>query len=307
VRVDELAEKHGEFADLYYRKPDGTPTREALNCACAFGHLVEVAGAIEVDDLCPRILKQARSAMIESGLARSTINARVNRIRRVIRWAVQEELADVAVLVRLQTVRPLLVGRSAAVEAAGIHEVSEAVVEATLPALSDCVSAMVRVQLFTGMRSGELCIMRPVDLDRSDKVWIYRPTHHKTKHLGKSRFIALGPRAQAVIDPWLTWSGYPFLFPTAAEHRWLWLNSRGNRWTSNTYRQAVVRGCYAAGIRGRDHWTPLQLRHTAATKLAKMIGVESARACLGHASLSTTGIYVERDEQAAVDAMGLLG
>ncbi len=306
MRVVELAKKHGEFADLYYRKPNGRPTREALNCACAFAHLVGLAGDIDVDDICPRILKQTRSVMIESGLARTTINARVNRIRRVFRWAVEEELVDAGVLARLQAVRPLLAGRSAAIEAAGMHDVSEEVVVLTCTALSDCVAAMVGVQMLTGMRSGELCIMRPADLDRSEEVWIYRPFSHKSEHLGKKRLVALGPRAQEILTPWLKHEGDPFLFPTAAEHRWLFENSLGNRWTPNTYRQAVRRGCEIM-LQISEYWTPLQLRHTAATKLAKLIGPDAARACLGHANLNTTGIYIERDEQAAVDAMGLLG
>lgn len=174
--IVELAEKHGVFARSYYRKLNGRPTREACNCRSAFGHLCDVAGGVELDQVTPATLKRAREGMIESGLARTTINARVNRIRRVFRWAVEEELVNADVLTRLQSVRPLRRGRSAAREAGGISEVPEDVVQKTLPALSKVVRSMVRVQLLTGMRSGELCIMRPAEIDRCEKVWIYRPS-----------------------------------------------------------------------------------------------------------------------------------
>jgi integrase len=45
--------------------------------------------------------------------------------------------------------------------------------------------------------------MRPGDIDRADKVWIYTPAHHKTEHHGRQRVIALGPQAQEVLRPFL--------------------------------------------------------------------------------------------------------
>ncbi len=125
VIVVELAEKHDVFARAYYRKPSGRPTREAENCACAFAHLVAVAGQDLIELVKPADLRFARCHMIDRGLARTTINARVNRIRRVFRWAVEEELVDAGVLARLQCVRPLRPGRSAARETGGVSEVAE--------------------------------------------------------------------------------------------------------------------------------------------------------------------------------------
>ncbi len=45
--------------------------------------------------------------------------------------------------------------------------------------------------------------MRTIDLETSGKVWSYTPESHKTEHHGKSRQIHLGPRAQAILKPWL--------------------------------------------------------------------------------------------------------
>ena len=55
--------------------------------------------------------------------------------------------------------------------------------------------------------------------------------------------------------------------------------------------------------RKAHHWHPNQLRHTAGTRFRKDYGVETARVLLGHSRLSTTEIYAERDEAAAVDAI----
>ena len=47
-------------------------------------------------------------------------------------------------------------------------------------------------------------VMRACDIDMSGKVWLYRPARHKTEHHGHGRIIALGPKAQEVIRPFLT-------------------------------------------------------------------------------------------------------
>jgi len=44
---------------------------------------------------------------------------------------------------------------------------------------------------------------------------------------------------------------------------------------------------------------PHQLRHTAMTRAAKEFGIEIAKAATGHAHISTTQIYAERDLDAA--------
>ena len=54
-------------------------------------------------------------------------------------------------------------------------------------------------------------------------------------------------------------------------------------------------------------WHPHQLRHTAATKIRKAYGIEIARIILGHAHVSITEIYAERDLEAAAKAMAAIG
>ena len=54
-------------------------------------------------------------------------------------------------------------------------------------------------------------------------------------------------------------------------------------------------------------WTLYQLRHTAATKVRKEFGYESAGATLGHTKMSATEIYAERNQGLADEAARRLG
>ena len=45
---------------------------------------------------------------------------------------------------------------------------------------------------------GELCSLRPIDMDCSDEVWEYRPESHKLEHHGKSRVVCFGNKAQEI-------------------------------------------------------------------------------------------------------------
>src|SRR5262249_60611565 len=109
-------------------------------------------------------------------------------------------------------VRGLEKGRSPARETEPVQPVAVEVVEATLRYLLPPVRAMVELQLLTGMRSGEVCDMRACDLDTAGDVWLYRPAHHKSKAKGKERVVALGPKAQAIIKPFLKLDTQAHLF-----------------------------------------------------------------------------------------------
>ena len=76
------------------------------------------------------------------------------------------------------------------------------------------------------------------------------------------------------------------------------------RYTRVTYRQAVVRACRKAGV---EPWSPLRLRHTAATLIRARYGLETAQVVLGHAKADTTELYAERDRGRARDLMAEIG
>ena len=51
-----------------------------------------------------------------------------------------------------------------------------------------------------------------MDLDRSGEIWEYRPSSHKTEHHDKKRVIFVGPKAQAVLFPYLERDAEVFCF-----------------------------------------------------------------------------------------------
>ena len=77
--------------------------------------------------------------------------------------------------------------------------VPEHLVEPVLRLVALQVAAMIRLQLLTGMRPGELLLMRPCDIDRGGPIWIFRPARHKHEHQGGQRVIDLGPKAQDLL------------------------------------------------------------------------------------------------------------
>ena len=218
LQINELLVAYFRHAKTYYVK-NGKPTRELSNLKQAARFLVELYGTLRVQDFGPRCLKATRSAMIDAKHCRKVVNARVNRIRRIFKWGVENEMVDASVLHALQSVAPLKYGRSNARESEPIKPVSNHLVDAVRPHTSRQIWAMIQLQRLTGMRSGEVVIMRGSDLDMSGKIWVYQPQDHKTKHHGHQRQIFIGPKAQTVIQPFLKRHLKKYLFSPAEAER----------------------------------------------------------------------------------------
>jgi integrase len=199
-------------AQQHYRRADGTHTSELGEFTAALKPLKELYGMLPVAEFGPTKLKAVRQRMIDADLSRGVFNQRVGRLVRMFKWAVSEELAPVSVWRALTTVRGLEKGRTLARETEPVKPVLEEEVEATLPYVLPPVRAMIELQLVTGMRPGEVRIMRACDIDMSGEVWLYRPAHHKTRHRGKERVVAIGPRGQEIIEPFLKLETQAFLF-----------------------------------------------------------------------------------------------
>lgn len=147
----------------------------------------------------PLAVAAVRDRLFADGLARSTINGAVRRIRRAFRWAASRELVPAGVPEALANVDGLRAGRTPAWEAKPAVPVDDAVVEAMLGHLPEALADMFRVQRLTGMRPGEVCSLRACDLDRSRDFLAFRPGSHKTEHHGRQRAIFIGPKGQAVL------------------------------------------------------------------------------------------------------------
>ena len=132
--------------------------------------------------------------MIAKGWSRKHVNGQVARLKMVFKWGLARELVPAAVHQALTAVGGLRAGRSPVRESEPVCPVPIAVVEQTLPHLSRTVAAMVKLQLATGARPGEICGLRTVDVDRTAEVWTCNLSEHKTAHHGHGRTLHVGPR-----------------------------------------------------------------------------------------------------------------
>jgi integrase len=213
ISVVEVIDRYWDFAQRYYIK-HGEPTTMVECIRQALRPLRQLYAETPAIEFGPKRLKAVRQAMIDSGrLNRTTINKRVDVIRRMFRWAVAEELVPPSIDQGLQAVPGLRRGRADAVrEPEDVLPVPDATVDATLSHLPQVVGDMVRFQRFTGARPTEVCQLRPCDVDRSGDVWQYRPRSHKTEHHGRERIIYIGPKAQQVLLSYLLRDATAFCF-----------------------------------------------------------------------------------------------
>jgi integrase len=56
-----------------------------------------------------------------------------------------------------------------------------------------------------------------------------------------------------------------------------------------------------------SRFTPNQIRHTAATRIRRLFGLEAAQTVLGHAKADVTQIYAERNLKLAEDIAMKIG
>jgi integrase len=326
LTINEMLLAYLGHADSYYTKY-GRPTKEPEDIRYAIRPLRTLYGHTLARDFGPLALKAVRKSYIDSGLCLNEVNKRVGKVIRVFKWAVSEEMVPPSVHHGLKAVPSLRRGRADVRESEPVKPVSEALVEAIRPFVARQVWAMVELQRLSGMRPGEVVTMRTIDPDTAGKVWTYTPKSHKTEHHGKSRRIHLGPRAQAILRPWLRSKQELCLFsPAEAMADRLAARRRdrktavqpsqrsrakarpekspGSSYSVESYRRAIAYGCQRAGI---PKWHPHQLRHSAATRLRKEFGLDVARVVLGHSSAAVTEIYAEIDGTKAAEAMERVG
>jgi integrase len=290
MTVTALVARYLKHADTYYRRPDGTPTGEATNLRHATQHLLAAYPDRQAHAIGIHELKQVRQKMVAAKMSRRVINQRINKTRAMYRWAAEEGILPDGEWMKQPFLKPLKMGRSDAVEGEPVKPVPQAHIDATLGEVHEPIATMIRLQMLTGMRVTETCIMRGQDIDRMAEVWWYTPQWHKSAHRGRERAIALGPQAQVLIAPH---DGFGYLFvPT--HHA-----AKQPRYNSNSYLRAIYRACDRLEL---PRWSPGQLRHNYAESVRRRFGLDAVAATLGHADIETSQIYatLDRDKAAMV-------
>jgi integrase len=284
---------------------------------------VEAFTPMELEAWQSWLCKQVRDG--QPRFNRTSVRELVGSIRAIFKWGVRRGKVDEPRYRALLTVPGPKYGTVR--EPVERQSVAIDVVEATILELRRPTAAMVRVQLLTGARPGEVCAMRVGEIHRAGRVdlpgvgvvdldelgvWVYVPKRHKNTHRGKTKFVMLGPKCQAVLLPFLDCSPDAFLFdPREAVEEWKEevRSTRvggGNRkkkaekpkrrpaerYTPRAYAQAIERAAIRAKV---AHWTPYQLRHYVAGEVDFEHGAEAAQAILGHDKPETTRIYSKRN------------
>ncbi|HWG41562.1 MAG TPA: tyrosine-type recombinase/integrase [Gemmataceae bacterium] len=345
LTLAELIARYWRHVEEYYRHVDGTPTGEVQAMRYALRPLNHLYGPLLAQEFNPSALKAVRELLVQGyahpkygpqkPLCRTRINAQVKRIRRMFKWAVENGLIAASVHHGLCAVAPLKRGRTQAKESEPVKPVARAVVEDTLPILRPILADMVLLQLETGMRPGELVVLRVCDIDMTGAVWLYRPSSHKTQHHGHDRIIPIGPKGQEIIRRHLKPNLSAYLFSPAdavAEFRARQRQDRkskvqpsqhyrkksrpkkrpGEVYTVQAYGHAITQSIKrhnrdkAEGER-IPHWHPHQLRHLRALELKREAGLDVARAVLGHRSPILTEHYATLDIAKAASVMEKIG
>lgn len=345
LTVTELSAAYKQFCKRYY-VTDGKPNAGYDKVKMVMRFLGNGPyGRTPARDFGPLALKALQHQLIAAGGCRRYVNDQVDVIRRCFKWAVSEELIPPSVHHALQTVPGLRRGRTTARETPPVLPVSAEVVEATLAHLPPAVDDMIRLLRLIGCRPHELCDLRPRNVDRSGDVWAYMPERHKAQHHGRGRTILIGPKAQAILAPYLLRDADAYCFsPAEADARRraalhaarktpLSCGNRpgtnrrrkprhqpGDKYCSTALNRAVRRACdkadkaahdarpeVAADVRLVPRWFVYQLRHSVGTDLRKRYGLETAQVVLGHAKADVTQIYAERDLAKAAEVMREVG
>ena len=314
--IDVMCDRLLELAEQYYQTPadaDGRReiTREHYNLRDALRALRAVAGdqppeSIDADVLCAcQDWMLAQRTSKGQPWARSTINDRINRIRRMIRWARKppRRWVSAAQIADLDLVEPLKFGRTEARETGDVQPVHHERVTDVMSVCGPQLYAMLDLHWNTGMRPGELVRMRreEITIEHPRKlagrelgpdagVMVYRPSHHKVRHHGLDRNVFLGPESRRIVEDWLR-----KIDPT---------QKRLFGYTTNSYREAIIR---LIDQHGFERWTPSQIRHSFACRMRETAGIDVTQVLMGHRHRSTTEIYAAPDAASAIEAIMRFG
>lgn len=314
-------------------------SQEAEHSTRAVAPISELYASLPAEDFGPREYKACRDWWISPDRSRTYINAQARRLVRLLKWGVGEGLIPPAVWQAVKAVEPLKRNRTAARETGPVRPVDADIVAKTIEHLPPVVADMVKLQLLLGCRPGELCRLKPCMVDRSEDPWTITLHEHKTAHHGHERFLYAGPKAQRILAKYLLRDQNSHCFsPAEAQQQRRDKRTEGrrtppnegnavgtnrkatpkripkNHYDTGSYDQAIWYACRAAfpppaRIEGdaeavakwnRKHkWCLNQLRHSRATEIRKVFGLEAASAVLGHSDVGITQVYAEADRQRA--------
>ena len=314
-----------DHVEPYYRREDGTPTGEQRNFIMSLRPLVRLFGRKLACEFSPLDLRTVREALItgswmtdaekqkrrrtrggDGTTCRKETNKRIGRIKHMFKWAGEMMFVSPVVWHGLQCVSGLQAGRGPARESKAVEPIPLEQVEKTLPHLPEVFADIVRTQMYSGARAGEILRLRTCDIDKESTpdVWVFSPPKHKNAHRGHKRNIVFGPLAQLVLTKYLR--------PDTPEE-YLFRPGMGRPrkqtnlcpyYETDDFDKAIGRAAKKAGV---PHWSSHDLRRLAARLAEKETSLDGARAYLGQKSINMAAHYSGIDVKAAAKVAKKIG
>ncbi len=333
MTVIEVSCKYLEHAEVYYR----SNPNEFRSVRDAVAGFIKQFAEINADEVGPRAILEYQDSLVKRGLARTTINQMVGRIKRMFKWASSREFVPPETHHKLACIEGLRKGRSKAKEPQKVTPVPLGDFVAMLSFMPPPIRAMTQIQFLCGMRPGEVCLMRGTDINTIGPIWLYRPRSHKGVWRDHELAKAIPRTAQEILRPFLRENPEEYLFRPEDGRKWYEngtdihpkperktrlypsearrvQNRKEQRarnparrlrdhYSTGSYSQAVSRAFDIAEKNGVkiNKWSPNQLRHSIATEIRQSLGQQKAQLWLGHLHLSTTDIYAEKQLSELVD------
>lgn len=225
-------------------------------------------------------------------VCRDTINKKVNVVKNMLRYALMHEMESAEAVSRILEIRPIKKGDPDAFDYPEVEPADWDVVTKLFPYLSPMFQDMLSIMRYTGARPGEIRLMRPCDIDKSDPdAWVYERSDHKTMRYGHERHIVIGKRAQPFLSKYLLRPVEDYCFQ---------IEATGKTYTDESFSKRITR---AVKKYNNDHpddkidFHAHQLRHTFGTEVCLEYGLETAKHVLGHATELMTKRYTRQAEK----------
>lgn len=320
--IGELLERYLVWSKRYYRVKGSTKVSTEFNCVRQACKEMVPWFDVPTKDFKPSDLITIRSKMVERDavsqngqpsrkkLRLTTVNAMVTRIRRMFKRGVEWELVPSDVYQALSCVQHLSWRTAPELEEKQpIKPVDFDLVRRAFPFMNEKFRLMLRVHMFTGMRTTEVCGMRWSELQPfNDKLYLYSPESHKTAHKGFTKAIyipnslveemrqlsriAANKKIDHVFLSWGKGKAAGYKGP---------VQPSGYRTAIDRAQDRLARSNRFNNLPQVSRWTLLQIRHSVGTLVREQFGLEGAQAVLGHATLDATQIYAERRNNLAIE------
>lgn len=314
MSVTELGDAHLAHAEAHYLKA-GRPTSTVAKIQVALDALEQsgLGSTAAIEFSAPHLAAFKRWAADPrkhpQQWGRNTINEFLSIIRRMFAWGGEVGLVPAMQHLELKAVAGLRKGRGVAPgipaprEGERVQPVSQTQIDAVIKHTTPMIATMIRLQLATGMRPGEVVAMRGQDITKPKAaegeapVWIYTVDEEVAKmaHLDRARTVILPPAAVAIVQQWGTPRGY--LFP--GEPKTGTGPGVSEILKVESYRVAIRRAAAKAGVAA---FAPNRLRHNFLSRVAETLSPQIAQELAGHSDVTTTMRYIHTPPKSLIDA-----